>query len=64
MTCQNCKNWNKELLTCKLNPDVKRDKKTGCRNVFCPRCGSEKISDPPFIYFDLYCENCGYEWDI
>ena len=30
MTCQNCKNWNAKLLTCKLNPDVKRDKNNGC----------------------------------
>jgi len=39
MTCQNCQNWNKELLTCKLNPDVKRDK-----NGTCPENISKKQS--------------------
>ena len=68
MNCKDCPNWNAKLLTCKLNPDVKRDKKTGCRNVFCPCCGSGRIMDaafaPHLTVSDLYCENCGYEWDI
>ena len=30
MNCQKCPNWNAKLLTCKLNPDVKRDKNGTC----------------------------------
>ena len=59
MTCQNCKNWNAKLLTCELNPDVKRDKNGTCAKSFCPICGLQK---EPFAGNVYYCSNCDYQW--
>jgi len=33
MNCKDCPNWNEKFLTCKLNPDVKRDKNGTCGRV-------------------------------
>ena len=58
MNCPDCPNWNKDLKTCKLNPDVKRDKNMGCD--ICPVCAKEKLIKVA-DYFDdgtkaeMYC---------